>query len=74
MKIQPGLNEDLKPRVVNVDQMLRSALPELIVTTKSDRVTFFFAISHLAQGCRDQEGGEQERSGGRLQAGSTFFY
>jgi len=34
VKIQPGLNEELVPRINMVDSILRSALPDLIVRTK----------------------------------------
>jgi len=34
VKIQPGLNEALVPRVDNVDHLLRSSLPELIMRVK----------------------------------------
>jgi len=39
VKIQPGLNEDLVPRIDNVDQLLRSCLPDLILRTKEVLVT-----------------------------------
>jgi len=34
VKIQPGLNDELVPRINMVDQLLRSALPDLILRTK----------------------------------------